>query len=570
MIKYFCKNCNISTDFSVCPNCGERTEIKESSVYWCDTCNVPTYSEVCPVCGNTGHRIGTDARPVFPEERLIVEIVLGTPLRFKQSSVWHVSGQYYYVDGQKINFSLSKVKNVDIEKIRSQLEEFREQNKYSAFDSFVDRFIQANKPRYEYITTEATEYIRTVAEGFSDTEMFVSFSGGKDSTVVSNLVMKALSNEEILHIFGDTTLEFPETYAYVDRFKKEHPGTLVLSSRNKEKNFEDLCEQLGPPSRVMRWCCTVFKTGAIQRKITSLFRKQKRVLTFYGIRRNESVSRSKYDRESDSPKITIQKTVSPIIDWLDFDVWLYLLTTGIDFNNAYRLGYTRVGCWCCPNNSSWSEFMSKVYMPEQYERFRSLLLGFAKKVGKPDPEVYVDDGKWKARQGGNGLEYANSGTVTFEPCVLEENALNFELKRPVTEELYELFKPFGYLNYDLGNERLGEVYLTSKDGKLLLKLQGKIGSNTLKVSVLDRKAGHSTSVRQVEDKVKCQITKYQMCIGCLACESICLHGAINIATDRTGLLSYKIDNDKCVRCGHCITHYDGGCYLKKVMRLQTK
>lgn len=320
----------------------------------------------------------------------------------------------------------------------------------------------------------------------------------------------------------------------------------------------------------MRWCCTIFKTGAIQRKITSLFRKQKRVLTFYGIRRSESLSRSKYDRASDSPKITIQKTVSPIIDWLDFDVWLYLLTTKLDFNKAYRLGYTRVGCWCCPNNSSWSEFLSKIYLPEQYERFRSLLINFAKKVGKPDPETYVDGGNWKARQGGNGLEYANSGTIVFEPCAVQENTLNFELKRPISTELYELFKPFGFLNYSLGNERLGEIYITSKDGKLLLKLQGKIGSTILKVSVLDRKAGHCSSVKAVEDKIKCQITKYQMCIGCLACESICMHGAISIETDRTGLLSYSIDNDKCIRCAHCITHYDGGCYLKKVVRIQTK
>ncbi len=27
---------------------------------------------------------------------------------------------------------------------------------------------------------------------------------------------------------------------------------------------------------------------------------------------------------------------SPIIDWFDYDIWLYLMTTGIDFNSAYR------------------------------------------------------------------------------------------------------------------------------------------------------------------------------------------------------------------------------------------
>lgn len=148
----------------------------------------------------------------------------------------------------------------------------------------------------------------------------------------------------------------------------------------------------------MRWCCTIFKTGAIQRKIKTLFRNKNKIITFYGIRRSESASRSKYERETEGSKITKQITISPIIDWMDFDVWLYMLTTKIDFNYAYRLGYARVGCWCCPNNSGWSEFLSKIHMPQQSERFRQMLIDFAKQIGKPDPEVYVDDGKWKARQ----------------------------------------------------------------------------------------------------------------------------------------------------------------------------
>ena len=426
----------------------------------------------------------------------------------------------------------------------------------------------ANQKRYDYISKEAMEYIRTKAENTALTEMFVSFSGGKDSTVVSELVMRALGTQEILHLYGDTTLEFPESQEYVKRFRKEHPKTLVDTAKNKDKNFEELCEQLGPPSRVMRWCCTIFKTGAIQRRIQTLFKGKKKILTFYGIRRSESSSRNKYDRESDSPKIATQKTVSPIIDWTDFDVWLYLLTTGIDFNSAYRLGYTRVGCWCCPNNSDWSGFLSQIYMPEQYEKWHTLLVEFAKKIGKPDPEVYVDEGNWKARQGGNGLEYSQTSVLTFKPCALQENALNFELQRPISEELYELFKPFGYINRSLGNERLGEVFVVDRNGNLQLKLQGKLGQTTLKVSILSKTAGHSKSMKAVEDKVKNQITKYQMCMGCLGCESACKYGAIAIKTDRSGLVSYKIKDDKCVRCGHCIAHYDGGCYMRKVMTIK--
>ena len=565
MINYFCKKCNLKSDISICPVCGDRAELSQSTIYWCDDCNIPLYDDVCPICGKHTRRIGSDLRPVFPEERLLLEILIGEPFKYKNSSVWNASGNHYYADGEKISFSVGQTRDMDAGEIRKQLFDLLPNNNYDVFDGYIEKYISANSSRYEYISTEAMDFIRRMADGSELTDMFVSFSGGKDSTVVSDLVLRALGTQQILHIYGDTTLEFPESAEYVKRFRKEHPKTPIITSRNKDKDFYELAETLGSPSRQMRWCCTVFKTGAIQRKIQTLFKNKKRILTFNGIRRSESSSRNKYDRESDSSKIAVQRTVSPIIDWLDFDVWLYILSKGIDFNQAYRNGYTRVGCWMCPNNSIWSEFLSQIYMPEQYKKWHDFLLRFAVKLGKDDPEIYVKEGKWKARQGGTGIEYANTSVLTFEPCALQENTINFELQKPITEELYELFKPFGHLNFSLGNQRLGEVYVLGSDGTIHLKLQGRIGSTSLKVSILNKKAGHCVSIKAVEDKVKCQITKYQMCMGCLGCESVCKFGAIDIVTNRKGLISYKISNDKCVRCGNCINHFDGGCYIRKVL-----
>ena len=444
--------------------------------------------------------------------------------------------------------------------MREEYQNYQEKNTDRYFKEQMEIFLQANRERYEALVEEADEYIRRVAADYNFMEMFVSFSGGKDSTVVSDLVMRALGNPKVLHIFGDTTLEFPFTYEYVKRFKQEHPQTPVITACNKEKDFEELCRMIGPPSRVMRWCCTVFKTGSIQKTIKSLFRNKKEILTFYGIRRSESASRSKYDRDSDSPKITKQRIISPIIDWMDFDIWLYLLTTGIDFNRAYRLGYARVGCWCCPNNSGWSEFLSKIHMKEQSTHFRKMLLEFAREIGKEDAEVYVDEGYWKARQGGNGVAYAQKSVIAFEPCATQENTYNYELQKPIETELYELFRPFGYLNYELGNERLGEVYILGKNGVPQLKLQGRIGTKKLKVTLLDQKI--------TEDKIKCQITKYQMCMGCLACESVCRHDAISIKEDDDGNIHYQILDEKCVRCRECVSHFSAGCYMRKVLAIK--
>lgn len=147
-------------------------------------------------------------------------------------------------------------------------------------------------------------------------------------------------------------------------------------------------------------------------------------------------------------------------------------------------------------------------MHEQSERFRTLLIDFARSIGKEDAEVYVDDGFWKARQGGNGVAYAQKSVISFKPCATEENAFNYELQKPVTEELYELFRPFGYLNFDMGNARLGEVFILNRAGKILLKLQGRVGSRNLKVTILDHKIAGASDMENGGGT--CQMSAYKV------------------------------------------------------------
>ena len=105
-------------------------------------------------------------------------------------------------------------------------------------------------------------------------KLYVAFSGGKDSTVTADLAVKALSNPSLVHIFGDTTLEFPSTIEYAHRFRDAHPDAIFQIAKNDEQNFYDVCEDIGPPARMMRWCCSMFKTGPITRIINSLYRSQ--------------------------------------------------------------------------------------------------------------------------------------------------------------------------------------------------------------------------------------------------------------------------------------------------------
>lgn len=568
MIKYVCPTCKIETTRSVCPSCQNRANVVESKLYWCKHCNIPIYEEVCPICGQKGNYFTSDARPVFPEERLLLEIMLGEPLKFINDSVWNGTGNRYFVNGQRIELKLGDFSQFNIEDIKKQVDAYQSKNNYVCFNEFIKLFLKANVQRYDYITTEACRWICDEAQNYDESSMFVSFSGGKDSTVVSNLVMRALGKSEIIHIFGNTTLEFPSTIAYVSRFKERNRRTPLLTAENRQQDFFNLCESFGPPSRMLRWCCTIFKTGFIGERILRTFKDKTAILTFYGIRRFESASRSKYERKDESPKISKQKVTSPIIDWTDFDIWLYILSSKIDFNDAYRLGFTRVGCWCCPNNSKWSEFLTKIYMPDLADRLNKMLMSFAVKMGKEDPEEYVASGGWKARQGGAGVELSKNVNVAFKPCATDENSFNYDLNKQIDETLYELFKPFGVLNFDMGNKRLGEVFvLDPKTQMPILKLKGKIGTNELRVSVLKKPIARKTKLVEIEQKIECQITKFQLCTGCHACENACKLNAIKLVKNSTSDsdYSYSIDSNKCVHCFECINHYPGGCYMRRVL-----
>jgi len=288
MITYYCEKCKTETETSECSLCKGRAKA-ESKIYWCNNCNIPIYEKYCSLCGNEGSYITTDIRPVFPEERLLLEILIKEPFSLMNKSVWNGAGNRYFVNGKKINLSISKLLERDSEKIRKEYECLKIKNDDSFFKNYIERFVEANRSRYNFMTAETIDYIKKAAEGYDQSNIFISFSGGKDSTVTSDLVIKALGNPSIIHIFGNTTLEFPETIEYIKRFKKANRKTPVLTAINKDESFMDICKKAGPPSRVMRWCCVYFKTGAISRKITAIFKDRENILTFYGIRRSESV-----------------------------------------------------------------------------------------------------------------------------------------------------------------------------------------------------------------------------------------------------------------------------------------
>ena len=569
----WCKNCNIETNDSICPVCGAETaEDLPIEVFWCDSCNIPLIHTanqidkgICPICAHKTRYLTADLRPVFPEERLLLALLVGKePGAFMENSVWAADSRYYIDGGKPINLSTKKLAETDTDKIASGIAANQGCIDYTAFGAQIKAFSLANRHRLDYLKDEAFNFVRTASSKYKEENIVISFSGGKDSTVTADLVTKALSNPSLVHIFGNTTLEFPLTLEYANRFRDNHPLAIFQIAKNEEQNFYDVCEDIGPPARMMRWCCSMFKTGPITRVINSLYRSQQ-ILTFYGIRKSESVSRSKYNRiedDAESVKIQQQTVASPIFFWKDIDIWLYILAEGIDFNAAYRLGYDRVGCWCCPNNNLRAQFLSRIYMPEQFKAWRQFLIDFAKKIGKPDPEVYVDTGKWKARQGGNGLASSGDIKIRFTNCTTEDHAKIYSLLRPYDDELIGMFVPFGRIAPELGNKLLQEtIVLDSRTNIPILSIQpfSQDGyEHAVKVRTMNV-ADHD----EVQRRVGYQIRKFNACRKCLKCESLCRAGAISIIGGY-----YYIDQDKCVHCKKCMTnkYLVGGCMMEKYLK----
>lgn len=568
----WCKDCKIETLEDKCPICGRQTDTEiPVEVYWCEHCKTPIMRKIsnvdkahCPLCHSRIRYLSADLRPVFPQERLLLEIMWNMePNSLADKSVW-ASNSRIYIDGKSKSVTMALYKRQDATKLRQELQKYQFENREEPFKEHIKKFVKANKQHLAAIVEEAHNFIRSEANKYPQENIVLSFSGGKDSTVTADIVTKALSNPCLVHIFGNTTLEFPMTVEYAKRFRQNNPQAIFQVAENKEQNFMDMCAEIGPPARLMRWCCSMFKTGPITRVINNLFRNQQ-ILTFYGIRRYESVSRSKYNRvekNSESVKIQQQTVAAPIFNWKDLEVWLYIFAEDIDFNDAYRLGYDRVGCWCCPNNNSRAQFLSSIYMPDKYVLWKEFLIDFARKIGKPDPEVYVESGKWKARQGGNGLSAAKSVKLQFTNCTAEENSKIYKLFRPYSDELINMFVPFGRIAPELGQKLLQEtIVLDSATNVPILSIQPFTQDSyeyAVKVKTMNVK-DHDA----IQRMVGYQIRKFNACRRCLKCESLCRTGAISIMGD-----SYYIDEVKCVHCRKCMNakFLAGGCTMDKYLR----
>ena len=204
--------------------------------------------------------------------------------------------------------------------------------------------------------------------------LLLTYSGGKDSDLTVDLAIKAGIPFEVAHSL--TTVDMPETVYHTRKVfaKLEEKGFSCKIIRPTYKDepvtmWTLIPQKSLPPTRLMRYCCSVLKETAGKgrfiatgvRRAESSKRASRGSFEIIGSRKQYGVSlnddevfmddNSEKRMLFETCRLKAKRTVNPIIDWTDDDVWDYISAESIEVNPKYRDGYKRVGCVGCPLSS---------------------------------------------------------------------------------------------------------------------------------------------------------------------------------------------------------------------------
>jgi 3'-phosphoadenosine 5'-phosphosulfate sulfotransferase (PAPS reductase)/FAD synthetase len=203
-------------------------------------------------------------------------------------------------------------------------------------------------------------------------KVFVSFSGGKDSTALLDLVRSIYP--EVPALFIDTGMEYPEITEFVkgvenvvwlkhsSTYKEivEHYGYPAINkatayrveaARNGETDSEPYSEEverlIGAPFKISNKCCEILKAENLSGYIESTGRRP-----IVGIMAYESLGRArslmKYGYNSSRMAVP---TSHPIGFWLEEDIIRYILSNRLKYASIYgdfaTYGEKRTNCMYC-------------------------------------------------------------------------------------------------------------------------------------------------------------------------------------------------------------------------------
>ena len=297
----------------------------------------------------------------------------------------------------------------------------------------------------------------------------------------------------------------------------------------------------------MRWCCAVHKsvpTILLLRKITGNYAIK--AVIFDGVRAEESFQRAGYNEISVGAKNVNQINCSPLLKWNAAEIFLYLLHHKVLFNEAYRIGFNRIGCTVCPMSSGWWDGIANDLYKNELAPLLSKVETVAS-IAKPKAEVckYVEQGGWKARMGGKFLE--NGGNRIVEKIAEDKISFSFASK---TQNWLDVCSILGSVVY-----HEGDVYTQI------------ISMQQFQFSVEDKSVTYwpySKMDRFILSHLRGVANKVAYCVGCKACEVQCPVNAFLIK--ESGKIYIREEN--CIHCCNCIEFTNGkGCLVAKSLSI---
>lgn len=373
----------------------------------------------------------------------------------------------------------------------------------------------------------------------------VAFSGGKDSAVLLDLVKKALPKDGFVVIFGDTGMEFPDTYETVEHTRRqcEAEGIPFYIARS-HFDPEESWKLFGPPARVLRWCCSVHKSTPQTIKMREITGKNDYVgMDFVGVRAHESVARSKYEFENVGKKQKGQHSYNPILEWTSAEIWLYIFANNVYINNAYKEGNSRAGCLFCPMSGGASDYFRRHSYTTEIDRYIDYIKNSYNSKDPKQASSYLTNGGWNARN--NGRDLAQN------PFRCIENVTNKRITITVIEPTTD---------WQEWIKTIGPVLKT--DDGYSVKFEGRY----IDFSITETPKGYIVSIPESISKESPKFSKLfrqvfrkaAYCGACRVCETNCRKGCISFVDGKV-----KIDN--CINCHQC-HDIDSGCLLFHSLR----
>lgn len=406
---------------------------------------------------------------------------------------------------------------------------------------FVDIPAMADKNRQlmEQLVQETIKKIYNTFIEYQDKVdvFYVAFSGGKDSVVALDLVQRALPHNCFKVLFGDTGMEFPDTYETVEKIKQicaeEKIEFLQAKSKLKPENTWQI---FGPPAVTIRWCCSVHKTTPQIMQLREVLQKPDFTgMAFTGVRGDESLSRSEYDAISYGGKHSGQYSCHPILEWNTAELFLYIYENGLTFNNAYKKGNTRAGCLVCPMSQGKHDYMKYKNYPDDTDLFiNKIITTSGKNFSKENYDRFVEQGYWRTRKSGRELSFGHDKHV-FE-IVKGQNVITVQKKN-------EYWKEWA--------KTIGQV-TSLGDGEFSIAYEGK--SYAIR-TISTQEGGEQFTFPNIENSksdikflslFKSVIIKSVYCVNCGYCAAECKSGCIDMAN------GVHISN----QCKHCFSCHD--------------